>query len=72
MTGPLVVEFDVATSVEHAFAVWVEQLDRWWPTGKTVSGADIVAAARLLEDQDRRRVRPAAAGGGAAAAVASA
>jgi len=41
MTGPLVVEFEVTTSVEHAFAVWVEQLDRWWPMGKTVSGADL-------------------------------
>ena len=40
--GPLVVEFDVATNVEHAFTVWVDQLDRWWPKGKTVSGDDLL------------------------------
>ena len=37
MTPPLVVEFAVDASVEHAFAVWVRNPDRWWPKSKTVS-----------------------------------
>ncbi len=36
---PLVVEFDVATTPEHAFDTWVADTGRWWPTGHTMSGA---------------------------------
>jgi uncharacterized protein YndB with AHSA1/START domain len=36
---PLVVEFEVAASVDHAFDVWVARADLWWPSGHTMSGA---------------------------------
>jgi uncharacterized protein YndB with AHSA1/START domain len=36
---PLVVEFDVATTPEHAFDTWVGDTRRWWPAGHTMSGA---------------------------------
>jgi uncharacterized protein YndB with AHSA1/START domain len=36
---PLTLEFDVAASVEHAFATWFQRADLWWPSGHTVSGA---------------------------------
>ena len=35
---PLVVEFDVAVSPDHAFETWVERPRLWWPKGHTVSG----------------------------------
>jgi hypothetical protein len=35
---PLRVEFDVECSPAHAFAVWTEQIDLWWPRSYTVSG----------------------------------
>jgi uncharacterized protein YndB with AHSA1/START domain len=42
---PIVVEFDVAASCEHAFDMWAGRTSLWWPPGHTVSGdenADIV------------------------------
>jgi uncharacterized protein YndB with AHSA1/START domain len=36
---PLVVEFDVAAGLDHAFDVWVSRTELWWPSGHTMSGA---------------------------------
>jgi hypothetical protein len=38
MTPPLTMSFDVACSVEHAFAVWTSRISSWWPRDHTVSG----------------------------------
>jgi uncharacterized protein YndB with AHSA1/START domain len=38
---PLVVEVDVAASIEHAFDTWVDRCALWWPTGHTVSGSPV-------------------------------
>lgn len=38
MTAPLIIEFDVACSASHAFAVWTSGIDTWWPAGHTVTG----------------------------------
>jgi uncharacterized protein YndB with AHSA1/START domain len=38
MTGPLVVEFEVAAPVEHAFEMWANRPALWWPAGHTISG----------------------------------
>ncbi len=35
---PLVVEFEVAASAEHAFDTWVNRAALWWPAGHTLSG----------------------------------
>ncbi len=35
---PLVVTFNVACSVEHAFKLWTGETSRWWPTNHTFSG----------------------------------
>jgi uncharacterized protein YndB with AHSA1/START domain len=38
MTEPLVIAFDVACPVDHAFTVWTARFGTWWPPGHTVSG----------------------------------
>ncbi|SDJ09125.1 Activator of Hsp90 ATPase homolog 1-like protein [Frankineae bacterium MT45] len=38
MTEPLRMSFDVACSVEHAFAVWTSRIAEWWPPDHTVTG----------------------------------
>jgi uncharacterized protein YndB with AHSA1/START domain len=38
VSDALTLEFEVATSPAHAFAVWTERLATWWPSAKTVSG----------------------------------
>ncbi|MDQ2837939.1 MAG: SRPBCC domain-containing protein [Actinomycetota bacterium] len=38
MTMPLRMSFEVACSVEHAFAVWTARIDAWWPADHTVTG----------------------------------
>jgi len=38
MTDPLVIEFSVACSVDHAFAVWTDRTSMWWPPDHSVSG----------------------------------
>jgi uncharacterized protein YndB with AHSA1/START domain len=46
---PLVVEFRVAASPEHAFAMWTARTDLWWPRSHTITKAeqlDIVFEAR--------------------------
>lgn len=37
---PIVVEFDVAASCEHAFDMWANRTSLWWPRGHTLSGDD--------------------------------
>jgi hypothetical protein len=37
MTDPIVVEFEVNTSAEHAFAMWTSGTAIWWPRSHTVS-----------------------------------
>ena len=34
---PLIVEFDVDASVEHAFDVWTAQPSIWWPPSHTIT-----------------------------------
>lgn len=38
---PLVVEFVVAASVDHAFEMWTGRTALWWPRSHAVSGADL-------------------------------
>jgi hypothetical protein len=38
MTEPLRLEVIVACPVEHAFAVWANRIDTWWPRDHTASG----------------------------------
>lgn len=38
MTGPLVVEFEVRASPEHAFDTWTARCGLWWPPSHTISG----------------------------------
>jgi hypothetical protein len=38
VTAPLRLAFDVACSVEHAFDVWTNRIDLWWPSDHSVSG----------------------------------
>jgi uncharacterized protein YndB with AHSA1/START domain len=38
VTEPLELEFTVACSPEHAFAVWAERTSLWWPSSHSVSG----------------------------------
>jgi uncharacterized protein YndB with AHSA1/START domain len=35
---PLVVEFSVACSADHAFSVWADRTSMWWPHDHSVSG----------------------------------
>jgi uncharacterized protein YndB with AHSA1/START domain len=35
---PLAIEFSVACSVDHAFAVWADRTSMWWPHDHSVSG----------------------------------
>lgn len=38
MIEPLVVEFTVDTSVDHAFKTWTQNVASWWPSNHTKSG----------------------------------
>jgi uncharacterized protein YndB with AHSA1/START domain len=38
MTEPLRFSLDVDCSIEHAFRVWTDQINLWWPADHTVSG----------------------------------
>lgn len=38
MIEPLRIRLDVDCPPDHAFAVWTEQIDTWWPRSHTVSG----------------------------------
>lgn len=35
---PLELEFTLACSAQHAFAVWTSKTTRWWPADHSVSG----------------------------------
>lgn len=35
---PLVVEFSIAATADHAFDTWVRRIGMWWPRDHTVSG----------------------------------
>ena len=35
---PLVVEFEVGVSPDHAFATWTQRCATWWPRSHTMSG----------------------------------
>ena len=43
MTDPLLVAFEVSCPPEHAFDVWAQRIDSWWPSDHTVSGRDDVS-----------------------------
>ena len=38
MTEPLRLDLVVACPVEHAFDVWANRIDTWWPQNHTSSG----------------------------------
>ena len=37
---PIVIEFEVNASVDHAFEVWTKRCTLWWPRSHTMSDAD--------------------------------
>ena len=39
MTEPIVLEFDVRATPEHAFRTWTELCDHWWPPSHSMSGS---------------------------------
>ena len=50
MTDPLRFNLDVACPVEHAFGVWTDRINLWWPADHTVSGrsdSEVVLEPRL-------------------------
>lgn len=42
MIEPLRLDVAVACPPEHAFAIWTEHIDLWWPHSHTVSGAPLL------------------------------
>ena len=40
MIEPIRFDFEVACPPDRAFAVWTEEIDRWWPADHTVTGTD--------------------------------
>lgn len=40
MIEPIRIAIDVACPPAHAFAVWTQDIDRWWPADHTVTGTD--------------------------------
>ncbi len=54
MIEPLRLRIDVACSVDHAFTVWTDRIDRWWPADHTVSG--LTDAAVVLEPRCGGRI----------------
>jgi uncharacterized protein YndB with AHSA1/START domain len=56
VTEPLHLAFELACSVEHAFATWTQRTSAWWPASHTVAGEpglDVVfeprAGGRIFE-----------------------
>lgn len=39
---PLAFSFELECTADHAFRVWTERVEAWWPPGHTVSGASDV------------------------------
>ncbi len=61
MTEPLQLSFDVACSVEHAFAVWTSAINTWWPRDHTLTNSPDVAV--VLERRVGGRIYERAADG---------
>ena len=40
---PLIVEFDVDATVDHAFAMWTSRTVLWWPRSHAMSGTELDA-----------------------------
>jgi hypothetical protein len=40
MIEPIRLSFEVGCPPDHAFRVWTEDIDRWWPPDHTVTGTD--------------------------------
>jgi hypothetical protein len=50
MTDPLLFHLDVACPAAHAFRVWTDRINLWWPADHTVSGrsdTEVVLEPRL-------------------------
>jgi hypothetical protein len=49
MIEPLELSFEIDCAPDHAFDIWTERFDQWWPSGHTVSGdpAAIVLERRV-------------------------
>jgi hypothetical protein len=50
MIEPLRLSFDVQCRIEHAFDVWTNRIDQWWPHGHSVSaesGLEVVLEPRV-------------------------
>lgn len=62
MIEPLVVEFAVEATPEHAFATWTDRCRIWWPPAHTVTGN---AAAITFEPFPGGRIVEAGADGAA-------
>lgn len=60
MAEPLVVDIDVSSGVEHAFATWTDRCGLWWPRSHTVSGDP---AAIVFEPRRGGRILERAADG---------
>jgi uncharacterized protein YndB with AHSA1/START domain len=38
MSESVRIDFEVACTIEHAFAIWTERIGTWWPPDHTISG----------------------------------
>jgi uncharacterized protein YndB with AHSA1/START domain len=49
MNDPLQISFEVACTVDDAFATWTERISVWWPADHTVSGspAEVIFEGRV-------------------------
>ena len=47
MADPLRLSLDVSCPVEHAFRVWTDRINLWWPADHTVSGRSDSAPPEL-------------------------
>jgi Activator of Hsp90 ATPase homolog 1-like protein len=50
---PIRLTFAVDCPVDHAFAVWTDRIDRWWPRDHTVTGSDLTV---VLEGRPGGRI----------------
>jgi uncharacterized protein YndB with AHSA1/START domain len=54
MIEPLRLSFDVECPVDHAFDVWTQRIEQWWPAGHSVTGERGVAV--VLEPRAGGRI----------------
>ena len=50
MIEPLRLSFDVQCRIEHAFDVWTNRIDQWWPRAHSISaenGLEVVVEPRV-------------------------